>query len=185
MLRALLKTAQPRAHRDFRVLTVGGRQGVVLNTAFLEAQGPNAGPAAKGLGQLLLRDTVAMTSGHSNNETEAGAGAPAGLVQLNDDKNKTEIRIEAARSEVPAVGEGLNGAAVCSGPPRVAEKMAVAEQVAHNKRQNRSKGGKLDPVVQAKLGETLRVAYQTLVEAPVPEKFLTLLERLATAEKRH
>ncbi len=102
-----------------------------------------------------------------------------GLGPVNDDETKNDIRRDAAGPGIAAVHGGMNGAAVC------ADTAASSERVAHLKHQSRSEGGKLDPIVQAKLGETLRIAYQALVETPVPEKFLTLLERLATAEKRH
>lgn len=44
--------------------------------------------------------------------------------------------------------------------------------------------GKLDPGVQAKLGATLRSTYQALIDAPVPARFLMLLERLEQAENK-
>ena len=42
---------------------------------------------------------------------------------------------------------------------------------------------KLDPKVQAHLGSLLRSMYQGLVDEPVPERFLKVLEELDRSEK--
>lgn len=41
----------------------------------------------------------------------------------------------------------------------------------------------LPPELQGQLGNRLREAYSDLVNQPVPDKFLTLLEQLKTSEK--
>ena len=41
----------------------------------------------------------------------------------------------------------------------------------------------LPPELQGQLGKRLREAYSDLVNQPVPDKFLTLLEQLKTSEK--
>ena len=42
---------------------------------------------------------------------------------------------------------------------------------------------RLDPKVQAHIGGLLRSMYQALVDEPVPEKFLKVLEELDRSEK--
>ena len=44
-------------------------------------------------------------------------------------------------------------------------------------------GVPLPPELQGQLGKRLREAYSDLVNQPVPDKFLTLLEQLKTNEK--
>ncbi|HXF53762.1 MAG TPA: NepR family anti-sigma factor [Hyphomicrobiaceae bacterium] len=46
-------------------------------------------------------------------------------------------------------------------------------------------GRKLDPQVRAHLGRLVRSSYAALVEEPVPERFLTLLEELERQERRN
>jgi len=44
---------------------------------------------------------------------------------------------------------------------------------------------RLDPQVRAHLGRLVRSTYAALVEEPVPERFLTLLEELERQERRN
>jgi hypothetical protein len=44
---------------------------------------------------------------------------------------------------------------------------------------------RLDPQIRAHLGQLVRATYATLVDEPVPERFLKLLEELEQAEQRH
>ena len=50
------------------------------------------------------------------------------------------------------------------------------------KREEAKADGRVDANVRAHLGRKLKTAYQTLVEEPVPDRFVKLLDELRTKE---
>ncbi|NJO35702.1 MAG: hypothetical protein HC869_24105 [Rhodospirillales bacterium] len=48
----------------------------------------------------------------------------------------------------------------------------------------RKPGARVDATIRMHLGRKLKTAYQTLVEEPVPDKFLKLLEELRRKENK-
>jgi hypothetical protein len=46
------------------------------------------------------------------------------------------------------------------------------------------RGEKVDTIIQDEIGTKLRQLYSTMVEEPVPDRFVELLKRLEEGEKR-
>lgn len=116
-----------------------------------------------------------MATGHPNCKISTGGGGPVEPGPMKSRNDGIDGPHEVAKRPISA---DANTSALDCGDPQGGD----ADNVAELKNLERNKSGRLNPVVQARLGETLRVAYQALVDTPVPAKFLVLLSRLAKSE---
>jgi hypothetical protein len=101
---------------------------------------------------------------------------------VNTDRNKTcdqerntdQTQRPAAEAQESTISEA----------EALGKKQDVAEPVpAAKKRRRPVSSAGLDLEIQARLGRTLRVLYQELVNEPIPDRFLKLLDELEEGER--
>jgi hypothetical protein len=73
-----------------------------------------------------------------------------------------------------------SGAMTATAPPDPKSKPEAAKSAAAESQSNT----RLEADLQAHLGRTLKAVYQVLVDEPVPEKFLKLLDELEREESK-
>jgi hypothetical protein len=89
-----------------------------------------------------------------------------------------EVENSSGNEQIKAVQDDMKQGREATGDRQITTGQGVSQ--IDDRGRNR---GRLDRAVQAKLGGTLRAAYQALIDEPVPSKFLTLLARLDRAEE--